>query len=138
MKALLVLSFIALCFALDNGVALTPPMGWMHWEQFQCVVDCKNKPDTCISEKLFTQIADHLADDGYLDAGYQYLDIDDCWSAMERTEDGYLQGDAERFPNGIPYLSDYIHKKGLKFGIYNDYGTKTCGGIYMCFSNSIQ
>lgn len=114
--------------ALGNGLALTPPMGWMQWERFRCVIDCEAYPDDCISEKLFKQMADHMVSDKYLDAGYEYIMIDDCWSSKERDKDGKLQADPQRFPNGIKSLADYVHKKGLKLGIYGDYGTKTCAG----------
>lgn len=112
---------------LDNGLVRTPPMGWMAWERFRCVTDCETFPDDCISEKLFMDMADRMAADGWRDAGYEYINIDDCWMAMERVN-GSLVGDPKRFPHGIKYLADYIHSKGLKFGIYEDYGTKTCGG----------
>lgn len=69
-----------------------------------------------------------MVSDGFLAAGYDYVIIDDCWASKERDSEGRLQPDPERFPNGIKNLSDYIHGKGLKFGIYGDYGTKTCGG----------
>lgn len=114
--------------ALDNGLARTPPMGWMTWERFRCNTDCINDPDNCIGEKLIMQIADRMSEDGYLEAGYQYVTIDDCWMAKERDSKGRLQGDPDRFPNGIKALADYIHSKGLKFGIYGDIGTRTCKG----------
>ncbi|RZC40321.1 Melibiase domain containing protein, partial [Asbolus verrucosus] len=113
---------------LDNGLALTPPMGWMHWERFRCITDCVNYPNDCISEQLFRSIADQMAADGYVEAGYEYLIIDDCWLATERDSEGRLQPDPERFPNGIKALADYVHEKGIKFGIYEDYGTHTCAG----------
>ncbi|XP_031564499.1 alpha-N-acetylgalactosaminidase-like isoform X2 [Actinia tenebrosa] len=100
----------------------------MQWERFRCNIDCDKDPDNCISEKLFMAMADHMANDGYKDAGYQYVSIDDCWASHNRTSDGQLQPDPKRFPNGIPALANYIHSKGLKFGIYADYGTLTCGG----------
>lgn len=65
---------------------------------------------------------------GYRDAGYEYIIIDDCWPALTRTLDGKLQGDPKRFPSGMKALADYVHSKGLKFGIYEDFGTKTCAG----------
>lgn len=114
--------------SLDNGLARTPPMGWMVWERFRCNTDCKNDPENCISEKLFMEMADHMAEDGFKDAGYMYVSIDDCWASHNRTSDGELQPDPERFPHGIPALAEYIHSKGLKLGIYADYGTKTCAG----------
>lgn len=114
--------------ALNNGLALTPPMGWMHWQRFRCVVDCTAYPDDCVSEKLFRDMADRMVADGYKDAGYEYVIIDDCWASKERTTHNKLQPDPERFPSGIKALSDYVHEKGLKFGIYADYGTQTCAG----------
>ncbi|EDV27039.1 uncharacterized protein TRIADDRAFT_23253 [Trichoplax adhaerens] len=113
---------------LDNGLALTPPMGWLAWERFRCNIDCKNNPDNCISQKLFTDMADHLAKDGYRDVGYNYINVDDCWMAKKRNKNGRLYADKERFPKGIKYLAEYMHKRGLKLGIYGDFGTKTCGG----------
>lgn len=115
--------------SLDNGLALTPPMGWLSWERFRCNTDCEKDPDNCISEKLFREMADHMEADGYKDAGYEYINIDDCWMAKERDEKARLQADPQRFPNGIKKLSEYIHSKGLKLGIYEDFGTKTCGGF---------
>jgi len=114
--------------ALDNGLALTPPMGWLSWTVFTCQIDCKKYPDACINEKLYTDMADRLVADGYLEAGYNFVNIDDCWMSYERDEQGRLQANKTRFPRGIPYLSDYMHQKGLKLGIYEDYGNKTCGG----------
>ncbi|KAJ8974005.1 hypothetical protein NQ317_009422 [Molorchus minor] len=73
-------------------------------------------------------MADRMSSDGYLEAGYEYVIIDDCWASKERDNDSRLQPDPERFPGGIKNLSDYIHSKGLKFGIYADYGTHTCAG----------
>lgn len=81
-----------------------------------------------ISENLFLRMADLLVSEGYLDAGYEYLVVDDCWMEMERDSNGNLVPDRVRFPNGMKYVADYIHAKGLKFGLYEDYGTKTCGG----------
>lgn len=120
---------VATVFSLDNGLALTPPMGWLSWERFRCNTDCVNDPDNCISERLFMQMADHMASDGYKDVGYEYINIDDCWMSKERDENGRLQADPKRFPSGIKKLADYIHSKGLKLGIYEDFGTKTCGGF---------
>ncbi|XP_033631503.1 alpha-N-acetylgalactosaminidase-like isoform X2 [Asterias rubens] len=115
--------------ALDNGLARTPPMGWLTWERFHCNQNCKKNPKTCISENLMMDMADRMAADGYRDAGYEYVNLDDCWSAKERDAEGRLQGDLERFPSGMKALADYIHSRGLKFGIYGDYGTKTCSGF---------
>ncbi|EEC03118.1 alpha-galactosidase/alpha-N-acetylgalactosaminidase, putative [Ixodes scapularis] len=74
-------------------------------------------------------MADRLADDGFRDAGYVYLIIDDCWAARERNARGDLEPDYERFPRGMKFLSDYVHSKGLKFGMYTNYGHSTCMGF---------
>ncbi|XP_043244616.1 alpha-N-acetylgalactosaminidase-like isoform X3 [Amphibalanus amphitrite] len=113
---------------LDNGLALTPPMGWLAWERFRCNTDCINDPKNCISENLFFEMADRLVADGYLAAGYEYINIDDCWSSRTRGDDGRLRADPERFPSGIKAIADYVHSKGLKLGIYGDYGNYTCAG----------
>ncbi|XP_070843167.1 alpha-N-acetylgalactosaminidase-like [Chaetodon trifascialis] len=104
-------------------------MGWMAWERFRCNVNCDNDPYNCISETLFTDMADRLSEDGWRDLGYVYVNIDDCWSSMERDENGRLQPDPKRFPGGIPKLARYMHDRGLKLGIYADMGTDTCEGF---------
>jgi alpha-galactosidase len=101
--------------ALDNGLARTPPMGWNSWNKFACNV----------SEDLIKQAADALVSSGMRDAGYQYVVIDDCWQ-VDRDAQGNIVPDAKRFPSGMKSLGDYIHAKGLKFGIYSDAGTGTC------------
>lgn len=132
-RAAAALSLLALVLALpalglENGLARTPPMGWLAWERFQCNTDCVRDPENCISERLFKEMADALVTEGYRDAGYQYVNIDDCWSTMERDATGRLQPDPVRFPSGMKHLADFIHARGLKFGIYGDVGTKTCVG----------
>jgi alpha-galactosidase len=101
--------------ALDNGVARTPPMGWNSWNKFQCNVD----------ENLIKQTADALVSTGLRDAGYVYLNIDDCWHG-ERDAQGIIHPDPKRFPGGMKAVADYVHGKGLKLGIYSDAGTMTC------------
>ena len=103
--------------SIDAGLAMTPPMGWNSWNRFACNID----------EQLIRNTADALAASGMKDAGYQYLIIDDCWHG-ERDAHGDIQPDPKRFPSGIKALADYVHARGLKFGIYSDAGTKTCGG----------
>jgi alpha-galactosidase len=103
--------------AVDAGLAMTPPMGWNSWNKFGCNVD----------EKLIRDTADAMVTSGMRDAGYQYLVIDDCWH-RQRDAHGDIQADPQRFPSGIKALADYVHSKGLKFGIYSDAGTKTCAG----------
>ncbi len=101
--------------ALENGVARTPPMGWNSWNRFQCDV----------SEALVRQTADALVATGLRDAGYVYLNIDDCWQGT-RDAQGLIQPDATRFPGGMKALAGYVHSRGLKFGVYSDAGTMTC------------
>ncbi|KAF5299171.1 hypothetical protein FQA39_LY02344 [Lamprigera yunnana] len=125
---LLLLAAVGGTNALDNGLALTPPMGWLSWQRFRCVTDCELYPDECISDKLLREMADVMSSEGYLEAGYEYIIIDDCWLEWERDENDRLQPDRVRFPHGMKNLADYIHSKGLKFGIYQDVGTNTCAG----------
>lgn len=108
----------------------TPPMGWMSWEIFRCQIDCQKYPDSCVNEQLYRQMADRLAGDGYLAAGYKTVSIDDCWENLNppRDANNRLQPDPTRFPSGMKALADYMHSKGVEFGIYSDMGTKTCGG----------
>lgn len=103
-------------------------MGFMTWQRYRCTIDCEDFPDECISDKLIRKIADAMVDGGYLRAGYEYLVIDDCWLEKERNNLGYLQEDRSRFPHGMVSLIEYVHSKGLKFGIYENYGNKTCAG----------
>ncbi|XP_034037777.1 alpha-galactosidase A [Thalassophryne amazonica] len=114
--------------ALDNGLALTPTMGWLHWERFMCNVDCDSDPKNCISENLYMQMADVMVKEGWKDVGYEYVCIDDCWPSHQRDAQGRLQADPKRFPGGIKKLADYIHSKGLKLGVYADVGKSTCAG----------
>ncbi|XP_038055501.1 alpha-N-acetylgalactosaminidase-like isoform X3 [Patiria miniata] len=129
---MLAITLLVLCAvgtqALDNGLARTPPMGWLIWERFRCNTNCKLDPNNCVSEKLVKEMADRMVEDGYKDVGYEYVNLDDCWSDKERDAQGRLQADPDRFPSGIKSLADYIHSRGLKMGIYGDYGTKTCAG----------
>ena len=100
-----------------NGLALTPPMGWNSWNRFACNVN----------EKIIRDTADAMASNGMKEAGYRYIVIDDCWHG-QRDENGFITADSAKFPSGIKALADYVHSKGLKFGIYSDAGRQTCGG----------
>ncbi|TKC39210.1 hypothetical protein EI555_007797 [Monodon monoceros] len=102
-------------------------MGWLAWERFRCNTDCNEDPKNCISERLFMEMADRLAQDGWRDLGYEYLNIDDCWIGG-RDAKGNLVPDPKRFPNGMAFLADYAHSLGLKLGIYADMGNFTCMG----------
>eukprot|EP00039_Didymoeca_costata_P001557 m.53308 g.53308 ORF g.53308 m.53308 type:complete len:447 (-) comp10857_c0_seq1:174-1514(-) len=104
-----------------------PPMGWMSWEHYGCNKDCDTFPDQCINEALYKRMADELVSQGFKDAGYEYINIDDCYLGP-RTASGDLQADPARFPGGISAVADYMHSKGLKLGIYNDIGRTTCAG----------
>lgn len=99
-------------------LAQKPPMGWNSWNTFGWE----------ISENLIRETADIFKETGLLDAGYEYLVIDDCWSEKKRNKEGYLVADPNKFPNGMKAVSDYVHSKGLKFGMYSCAGTMTCAG----------
>src|ERR1700754_700934 len=85
----------------------TPPMGFNNWARFQCN----------LNQSLFTDTADAMASNGLRDAGYDRLNLDDCWMLHERAANGSLQWDPEKFPKGIPWLGEYLHKKGFHFGV---------------------
>ncbi len=101
----------------NEGLALNPPMGWNSWNQF----------GNHIHENLVKETAEAMVSSGLQDAGYRYIVIDDLWHGG-RDEKGHLYPDAEKFPQGMKALADYIHSLGLKFGMYSDAGTQTCGG----------
>ncbi len=116
--ALLVVHIKCYCQKFE-GLALTPPMGWNSWNTFQ----------TKINDELVRQTADLFISTGMKDAGYTYIVLDDGWMAMERDSiTGDLVPDPKKFPNGMKALADYVHSRGLKFGLYNCVGTKTCAG----------
>lgn len=100
----------------DNGVALTPPMGWSSWNSFR----------TEITEEKILQIAEAMKKSGLLDAGYKFVNLDDCWHSSIRDKDGKLQGDLATFPRGIKPLVEDLNKMGFKAGIYSSNGTLTC------------
>uniref|UniRef100_A0A3Q3EEL6 Alpha-galactosidase n=1 Tax=Labrus bergylta TaxID=56723 RepID=A0A3Q3EEL6_9LABR len=128
-SGLLVLLLVSVSYGLDNGLAGTPPMGWMAWERFRCNTDCIDDLQNCISEALFRDMADRLSEDGWRELGYEYLIIDDCWMLDQRDKEGRLQPDPSRFPGGIAKLARYVHDRGLKLGIYADMGSHTCMGF---------
>ncbi|MEV6805135.1 NPCBM/NEW2 domain-containing protein [Streptomyces sp. NPDC051129] len=101
-----------------DGLALTPPMGFNNWNSTQCGAD--------FDEDMVKGIADLFVAKGLKDAGYQYVNLDDCWALPDRDADGRLVPDPARFPGGIKPVADYVHAKGLKLGIYTSAGTKTC------------
>ena len=96
----------------------TPPLGWNTWNTFGAK----------INEELILQAADAMIETGLKDAGYNYVVIDDIWALKERDADGKLVPDPEKFPHGMKYIADYLHERGLKFGMYSCAGYLTCAG----------
>ena len=112
----------------ETSMGYLPPMGWNSWNTFTWD----------INEELIKEVADRFVADGYLEAGYEYIVIDDCWSLKERDEFGNLVADPKKFPNGMKAVADYIHSKGLKFGMYSCAGTHTCAGYPGSFEHEFQ
>ncbi|GER38410.1 alpha-galactosidase [Striga asiatica] len=101
---------------LENGLGLTPQMGWNSWNHFQCN----------INEVLIRETADAMISTGLSALGYEYINLDDCWAELSRDSQGNFVAKSSTFPSGIKALADYVHGKGLKLGIYSDAGTQTC------------
>ena len=104
------------CLALDNGLGLTPQMGWNSWNHFHCG----------ITEDVVKKTADAFISLGLDKVGYKYVNIDDCW-AKSRDSNNVIQPDISAFPD-FQGMIGYVHSKGLRFGLYSDAGTKTCAG----------
>lgn len=105
----------------DGHTGRLPAMGWNSWNEYQCSID----------EALFLEIGNLLVSLGLKNLGYNYINIDDCWSDKVNQRDsstGKIRPDAEKFPQGLKHTADEIHKLGLKLGIYSDAGTLTCAG----------
>ena len=100
----------------DNGVALTPPMGWSSWNTFRQKID----------EQIIRETAAAMKSSGLVEMGYQYLNLDDCWQSSIRDEEGRLQGDLTNFPSGIKKLVEDVNAQGMKLGLYTSNGTLTC------------
>ncbi len=109
----------------DSGAALTPPMGWSSWNTFK-----QN-----ISEELILSTAAAMRLSGLTEAGYQYINIDDCWHSSFRDENGRLQGDLGKFPSGIPAVIEKINHMGMKVGLYSSNGTLTCEDLPASLGN---
>src|SRR5699024_8793781 len=121
---LIVLVTVAVVQCGNNGLARKPLMGCMSWLKDACTVERKTDPDDCIYVHLYKSMVDHLAKDGYLELGYNTVNIDDCWEEMARDPaTNRLVADKRRFPNGIESLVKYAHSKKVLFGIYEDVGT---------------
>ncbi len=132
MKKTLILAALALVAGSASaqkyeGLALTPQMGWNSWNKFADKVN----------EDVIKETADALVRTGLRDAGYVYLNIDDCWHG-QRDADGFIQSDPEKFSLGIAALAEYCHNRGLKLGIYSDAGRQTCGGRPGSFGHEYQ
>jgi alpha-galactosidase len=104
--------------AVENGLARTPQMGFNNWNSTGC--------GSQFNEAMVEGIADLFVSQGLKAAGYQYVNLDDCWALPNRDSSGNLVADPARFPHGIKAVADYVHSKGLKFGLYSSAGTKTC------------
>lgn len=105
-----------------------PPMGWNTWNTFA----------EHISDQLIRETVDMMVTEGYRNAGYEYIVIDDCWSLRERGKDGELIADPEKFPYGMKALADYVHSKGFKFGMYSCAGVRTCAGYPGSYDHEYQ
>lgn len=112
----------------NQVLGFAPALGWNSWNTFTWD----------INEQLIRDVADVFVSEGYLAAGYEYIVIDDCWSLKERDASGNLVADPDKFPSGMRALSDYIHSKGLKFGMYSCVGTHTCAGYPGSFEHEFQ
>jgi alpha-galactosidase len=115
-RLLLFLGLFFQTFSLENGLGRTPQMGWNSWNHFGCG----------INEDLIKKTAYAIANGPLKAAGYEYVNLDDCWQ-VSRNASGYIIPDPN-FPSGIAALAEYVHSLGLKFGLYSDAGTKTCAG----------
>ncbi|QOS76902.1 glycoside hydrolase family 27 protein [Paenibacillus sp. JNUCC31] len=112
----------------NQVLGFAPSLGWNSWNTFTWD----------INEQLIRDVADVFVSEGYLAAGYEYIVIDDCWSLKERDASGNLVADPEKFPSGMRALADYVHGKGLKFGMYSCVGTHTCAGYPGSFEHEFQ
>ncbi|XP_062506826.1 uncharacterized protein LOC134183341 [Corticium candelabrum] len=115
--SLLFLFFVCWSSSSSTLVAQTPPMGWNSWNHFHCG----------LNETIIREVADAIASSGLKDAGYTYINLDDCWQ-INRTSAGVIIPDPSKFPSGLPTLINYVKSKGFKFGLYTDRGLKTCAG----------
>ena len=114
--ALAFLGMASQAFAHPDSLVLTPPLGWNSWNVFH-----EN-----INENQIKEVADAMVNSGLKDAGYIYLNLDDNWMDTKRDAQGNLQNNPKTFPSGMKALADYVHAKGLKFGLYGDRGKRTC------------
>lgn len=133
---LLLLTFSLSIFCLEDNQALTPPMGFSTWNEFGCTIS-----EATLVNTGHLMIQKHPAnwegkEISLKDAGYTYVNIDDCWHAKSRDAQGNPQWDTEKFPKGLKWLADTIHQMGLKIGIYSCAGTATCCNYFAAFDPS--
>lgn len=133
-RAAVIASSAGLALAVNNGLARTPQMGWVcrrritpstqsleltrlqnNWNSLGCEV----------SEKLLLDTSEILVTSGLRDVGYDYVVLDDCWSDG-RGDDGYIRVDKHRFPRGMSYVSEQVHARDMRFGMYSSAGELTC------------
>ena len=119
-SALMMLSTAAFAQKAEE-LGATPQMGWSTWNKFGCNIE----------EGILRETADKMVELGLVDAGYVYLNIDDCWHG-QRDSLGFIHEDLGKFPSGMKAMADYVHERGMKLGIYSDAGSKTCA----CFAGS--
>jgi alpha-galactosidase len=118
MRLLLLIALLAVAMGLDNGLGKTPPMGWNSWNKFHCD----------INETLIKETADLLVSTGLAAKGYKYVNLDDCWQIDRNTTTKEIIEDKTKFPSGMGALGEYVHSKGLLYGLYSCAGFKTCQG----------
>ena len=122
MESILATFFLIFLFkkisSLNNGLGRTPQMGWNTWNKFGCN----------INEELIIETIDTFNKSGLIEAGYRYINLDDCWQKERDNITRKIKPDPIAFPNGIKYLADYAHSKGLLLGLYSDAGNFTCAG----------
>lgn len=105
----------------QNNLPLPLPfMGWLSW----------NSVEGDVSEAIVKSVADMFKVNGLFEAGWNTIMMDDLWQARQRADDGKPLPDPKRFPNGLRPVADYVHAKGMKFGLYTDVADKTCAGAF--------
>jgi alpha-galactosidase len=119
MRILVLFALLTIVLTLDNGVGKTPPMGWNSWNKFRCR----------INEAIVQETTDLLVKTGLAAKGYRYVNLDDCWQIDRNETTNEIIEDKAKFPSGMGALAEYVHSKGLLFGLYSDSGFKTCGGF---------
>jgi alpha-galactosidase len=116
MRSAAFLTLVGACAALDNGAALTPPIGWSTWNHLKCKFDAD----------VLLQTAQQMVDSGMVAAGYRTLNIDDCWPLKTRDADGNIVPDPTKFPDGFGAFADKLRAIGVGLGIYTSHGNLTC------------